>query len=129
MFINYSNHPSTTWSEDQLNAAKHYGDIYDVSFPDVSVLLTEKEIENLAEKQLEILQNTAKKQNCNLDQTVVMCQGEFSLTYAVLKRLKMNYPNCKVVCAISKREVVEEMKDGYNVKVVKFRFCGFREYL
>lgn len=129
MFINYSNHPSASWAEEQSAAAKSYGKIYDVAFPEVSVATSEKEIEKLAEEQLERLQKITEENGCNLNQTVIMCQGEFSLTYAVITRLKKNYPGCKVVCAISRREVVEEQKDGCNVKTVRFRFCGFREYI
>lgn len=129
MFINYSNHPSVTWSEEQLTAAKSYGEIYDVAFPEVSVTVTDKQIEQLAEEQLEILKKIVEENGSGLDQMVIMCQGEFSLTYAVITRLKKNYPGCKVVCAISRREVVEEQKDGCNIKTVRFRFCGFREYI
>lgn len=129
MFINYSNHPSASWAEEQSAAAKSYGKIYDVAFPEVSVTASEKEIEKLAEEQLERLQKIAEEHGHDLNQTMIMCQGEFSLTYAVITRLKKKYPDCKVVCAISKREVTEEQKDGCNVKTVRFRFCGFREYI
>lgn len=129
MFINYSNHPSDTWTEEQLTAARKYGEIFDVAFPEVSVKDTEKEIEKVAKEQLRVLVKTVEDNGCQMNQTVIMCQGEFSLTYALITRLKKNYPDCKVVCAISKREVVEEQKDDCNIKTVRFRFCGFREYI
>lgn len=129
MFINYSNHPSATWTEEQLTAARKYGEIFDVAFPAVSVNDTEKEIEKVAEEQLKVLVKTVEENGCRMNQTVIMCQGEFSLTYAVITRLKKNYPDCKVVCAISEREVVEEQRDDCNIKTVRFHFCGFREYI
>ena len=33
MFINLTNHPSATWSEEQLKAARQYGEIVDLHFP------------------------------------------------------------------------------------------------
>lgn len=129
MFLNYSNHPSATWMKNQLDAARCYGEICDVAFPAVSVTASEKEIENQAEEQIKVLEKTAEEKGCSLNQTVIMCQGEFSLTYAVITRLKKRYPECKIVCALSEREVVEEQKEGCSVKTVCFRFCGFREYI
>ena len=36
MLINLSNHPSSNWSGDQLDAAKKYGEIVDLQFPNIS---------------------------------------------------------------------------------------------
>lgn len=33
MFINFSNHPSANWSREQLEAARRYGEVADLSFP------------------------------------------------------------------------------------------------
>ena len=36
MFINLTNHPSSEWSEEQLNAARQYSDhIMDLKFPNI----------------------------------------------------------------------------------------------
>ncbi len=35
MFINISNHPASKWEEEQITAARQYGDIYEISFPDI----------------------------------------------------------------------------------------------
>ena len=35
MFINFSNHPSKLWAEDEKNAAFQYGTIEDLAFPQV----------------------------------------------------------------------------------------------
>ena len=35
MFINFSNHPSKLWAEDERNAALQYGTIEDLAFPQV----------------------------------------------------------------------------------------------
>ena len=43
-FVNYSNHPSSAWSSDQIAAAHKYGDIIDIPFPNVSASSGEEEI-------------------------------------------------------------------------------------
>lgn len=35
MFINFSNHPSILWAEEERNAALKYGTIEDLAFPQV----------------------------------------------------------------------------------------------
>lgn len=35
MFINFSNHPSKLWAEEERNAALQYGTIEDLVFPQV----------------------------------------------------------------------------------------------
>ena len=35
MFINFSNHPSRLWAEEERNAALQYGTIEDLAFPQV----------------------------------------------------------------------------------------------
>lgn len=129
MFINYSNHSSQFWSAAQVKAAHCFGNVYDVQFPDVSVDDTKEDIRKLSEEQIKILEETAKQEGKTLNQTTIMCQGEFSLTYAIVSGLKRGYPNCKVVCAVSKRDVVETQKGEVTEKKIAFSFCGFREYI
>ena len=129
MFINFSNHPSELWSDEQITAAKEYGKIVDVEFPAVSIQMSSQKILELAEKQIELLNNCVCNENLTLNQVTIMCQGEFSLTYAMIKSLKKHYPKCKIVCATSERHVVEEKVDNCTVKKIVFSFGGFREYL
>lgn len=129
MFINYSNHESSGWSEAQLFAAKEYGTLCDVPFPDVSVESTKEDILKLAEAQIGLLEETARVAGTTLNETAIMCQGEFSLSYAVISRLKRRYPGCRVLCAVSKRNVVETKIGDTTEKRVIFSFCGFREYI
>ena len=35
MFINISNHPSSDWGTEQISKAKEYGEIVDVTFPEI----------------------------------------------------------------------------------------------
>ena len=36
MFVNFSNHPSSLWSENQRKEAEKYGEIVDLKFPSVN---------------------------------------------------------------------------------------------
>ena len=36
MFINFTNHASSKWSDAQLQAAKEYGSIVDIQFPSLT---------------------------------------------------------------------------------------------
>ena len=119
MFINFSNHPSAKWSMEQIKAAEIFGKIRDFSFPNVSPMARAEEVKETAEKTAnEIL---------NMHPQAVLCQGEFTLAYAVISRLKEN--NIKVVAACCERKT-ETVTDGNDtIKKAIFRFAGFREYL
>lgn len=114
-FVNFSNHPSANWSKEQTEAAERYGEICDYPFPSISATADEEEIAALADI-------TAEKIMA-MNPEAVMCQGEFTLTYAVICRLvRQDVP---VLAACSERQV-RELPDGK--KEVVFRFEGFRKY-
>lgn len=119
LFINCSNHSSANWSRKQKEAAGMYGCIKDFSFPEVDPAWSREEIYACAERlcQKILAQNPE----------AVMCQGEFTLTYAVVKRLKKE--NVKVVAACSRRQSEEAVReDGSLEKRTVFQFVRFREY-
>ena len=66
-FINFSNHPSLKWSEEQYKAASCYGEIFDVDFPMVDPKCDELCIKNLAEayssKLLSLMITTARERS------------------------------------------------------------------
>lgn len=114
-FVNFTNHPSTQWDNNQKKAAEKYGRIFDVSFPEVDPWEGEEYIEELAERCLaEILE---------LGPGAVLCQGEFCLVYRLVSRLKEKGISVLAACS---RRMVEE-KNGK--KEVCFQFCRFREYI
>ncbi|MBP3339323.1 MAG: hypothetical protein J6L69_07960 [Lachnospiraceae bacterium] len=119
MFLNISNHNSVNWSKEQLVAANEFGEIVDYQFPSVKATASKNEIEEISNKIVcEVLE---------LKPEVVMCQGEFTLTYALVDKLKNK--NIKVVAACSKRCVEEQiMPDGTVKKSSRFKFIQFREY-
>ncbi len=121
MFINCSNHFLENWSEEQLDAVKQFGVsvIKDYPFPNVPADANESQIQELAEKTIaEILKSKP---------TVVMCQGEFTITHLIVNTLLEN--GIKVVAACSERKTTETvMEDGSVKKESCYRFVRFREY-
>lgn len=121
MFVNFSNHPSDKWDENQRAEALKYGRIVDVPFPEVPADGDEIKIEKMAD---ECIKNII---SFGADLQAVMAQGEFTLTYKVVDGLKAR--GIKVLSACTEREVSEHIdKKGNKIKESVFRFVGFREY-
>lgn len=119
IFVNFSNHMSAMWSEAQKQSAKEYGEVVDLPFPNVPSKASEAEVEKLAEDYVQRI--------LEYQPAAVMCQGEFTLAYAVIKRLLAQ--GITVVAACAERQVEEEMDErGQLVKKVVFAFAGFRRY-
>lgn len=116
MFINLTNHPISGWSEDQLKAAKAYGEVIDFNFPDIEPFFTSQEINDLAD--------TTVVEIMGVDtHPVVHIMGEMTFTYAVVSRLKAN----GIICVASTTErLVKMLPDGK--KISEFKFVQFREY-
>ena len=118
--INFTNHPSKLWDAAQKEAASKYGEIVDVPFPQVDENANSEEVIQLAQKYVDKI--------IEMNPAMVVCQGEFCLTYYVINQLKKN--NIKVMAACSKRETHEIQKDdGSVVKIAVFKFVQFREYM
>lgn len=120
MLINFSNHPSERWSAPQRAAAEEdYGEIIDIMFPAVDAGASGCEVLELAEQHCAMIEEFSPD--------AVLCQGEFSLSFALTALLLDR--GIKVICACSERDV-EEMVDenGDTVRKTVFRFVRFREY-
>ena len=119
VFVNFSNHPSSGWPEDQTREAEKYGRIVDVPFPQVTPDATSEEVRKHAKELADEI--------IGMDPEAVMAMGEFTLTYSVIYLLKEK--GIKVVSACTKREKQETVhEDGSVENVAVFRFMGFREY-
>ncbi len=113
-FINLTNHSSKSWGRKQIEAAKRYGEIVDMPFPNVNPGWSRETVAELSKKMVSrILEDHPR---------AVLCQGEFCLVYQIVRALQEN--GVPVVAACSKRMVKE---DG-NQKSVTFEFEQFREY-
>ena len=119
MFVNCSNHPSAGWAAEQRAAAEKWGRIVDVPFPSVPADADEDQIQSLAE--------TTVSKIISFHPCAVMCQGEFTLTFAIVSELLRK--GIHVVSACSERDVQEEKQaDGSDRKIAKFRFVRLRAY-
>lgn len=119
MFVNFSNHPSEFWDDLQRQAAMRWGNIVDVPFPIVRPEADESEVWSLAADSVDrILEH---------DPDAVMCQGEFTLCFAVVKLLKKHGVVTVAACT---RRTVKETRDSNGVykKESIFQFERFREY-
>lgn len=117
MFINLTNHPSSGWSEEQLEAAQQYGEIVDVPFPIIEPTFTKDDILYLVKECMEVIMSMKD------DETVVHAMGEMTFTYNVVKALK----EAGIICLASTTErLVKMTPDGK--KISEFKFVQFREY-
>lgn len=119
-FINFSNHPSDKWGDKQYKAAGEYGEVIDVPFPLLDADMREDEIQKIGDECIDkILAHSPD---------VVMCQGEFTLTYYVVDRLRDKGITCVSACTkrISKEAV---QPDGTVHRESIFEFARFRRYL
>lgn len=117
-FINCSNHPSAKWSEAQLNAAKAYGEIIDVPFPNVAPEATTAEVHDLAFRLFQTIGGYGK-----VGDLIVHIMGEMTVVCDVVQQLQLAGIPC---VASTTRRIAEEMPDG--TKVSRFEFVQFREY-
>ncbi len=119
MLINCTNHPVGEWSAEQLTAANKWEKIKEIPFPQVSPYATSADVDILAEQLLN------KILNFHPDAAVV--QGEMTLCYALVSRLKCK--GIKVFAATSERKTITEKNaDGSITKTSLFQFVAFREY-
>ena len=121
LFVNYSNHPSSKWPDNQKTTAQQFGQIIDIGFPIVDEFADEDMIIQKVNEQIELI----KKETNNNDpsSTTIHIMGEMTFTYAMVNALsKLGY-TC--VASTTKR-IVEDLPDG--TKKTTFAFARFREY-
>ena len=126
MLVNFTNHPSEKWTADQKNSAiRLYGGVRDLPFPAVPANAGTPEIIAMADGVIDKIL-AIKEENIDTETFAVMVQGEFTLTYAVVSRLRNR--GITVLSAVTKRDSTEEVVNGEVRKTAIFRFAGFREY-
>lgn len=117
MFINLTNHPSEKWSEEQLTAARNYGEIVDMTFPIIEPTLTKKGILRLVEVYTKKIVDIGNVKN------VVHVMGEMTFTHNLVNALK----ELGITCLASTTERSITM-DPDGKKISGFKFVQFREY-
>jgi len=115
MFINLSNHPSSTWSDKQKIAAQAYGLIHDMPFPNIDPHATSDQILQKAEKYLLEIRK--------LDPKAVHIMGELTFTFAMVKLLQQVGYLCLAATSDRNVEVIDDKK------VISFNFVQFRPYI
>lgn len=118
LFINFSNHPFSSWSEAQLTAARQYGELAEVPFPDIDPDWTENELCRVVDESLKKIRTLS-----NGKKTIVHIMGEMTFTYAIVYSLKNEGIRC--VASTSERNSIENT-DGS--KTSHFAFVRFRNY-
>lgn len=118
LFINLSNHPSSTWQPAQLEAAKQYGEIIDIDFPAVDALCESELVDHLANQYAQDIINRGAP-TC----ITAHVMGEMTLTFRIVELLKAQGIRC---VASTTERIVTDLTD--NRKETQFSFVQFREY-
>lgn len=118
ILLNLSNHPSALWKEDQLMAARSFGSVEDISFPDVNPYMDEKELNKLVDEYVEMIEGGYK---CST--TCIHIMGEMTFVFRMVYRLKALGFRC--LASTTERKVTVT-SDGQ--KISSFQFVRFREY-
>ncbi|MBK9270718.1 MAG: CRISPR-associated protein [Saprospiraceae bacterium] len=121
MLINLSNHPSSKWSSEQLDAAeKSYQLIEDIPFPHVPPEAETFEVEAMA---FELFENIKLHLGSPRWLDAIHIAGEMTFTMAFVALAQRQGFNC--ISSTTKR-IVEDKPDGSKISV--FKFCRFRTY-
>jgi hypothetical protein len=119
MFLNFTNHPHSNWSEKQTSCAKTFGEIVDMPFPEISPYLSREGIEALSQDYLTKI--------IALNPNAVLLQGEMTFTFCLTNMLLNS--GIKVLAACSERVTSEKVDtEGKTVRLSTFEFVQFREY-
>ncbi|MDO5423027.1 MAG: hypothetical protein Q4F41_04810 [Eubacteriales bacterium] len=118
MFVNFTNHPSTHWSQEQLAASSPYGAIIDIPFPQIDPMASTEEIVSEARKYTALI--LKRKPD------FVLCQGEFCMAYHVVRLLKEHGVVVGAACSV--RRVQERAGEDCTEKTVFYQFVRYREY-
>lgn len=117
-FINLSNHPSSKWGEEQLAAARKYGDIIDVPFPAVDPHAEAWYIAELAGLTLHNIMDILDGEDA-----VIHVMGEMTFVVSFVQQATNMWFEC--LASTTERNTIEN-PDG--TKTVAFRFVQFRKY-
>lgn len=118
MLLNLTNHPSSQWETNQLQAANCYGEIVDMPFPAIDAAAPETEIERTV---LAYFQEI--KRQYNSLSTTVHIMGELTFCFALIKALQAEGFTC--IASTATRNVTEP---ELGKKLIEFDFVRFRNY-
>lgn len=119
LFLNLSNHSSDKWSKAQLDAARAYGEVVDMPFPEIDPGATTEEIHRLAEEYADRITSSY----LGRDLMTVHLMGEMTFTFRLVTLLHARGVRC--VASTTQRKT-SELADGKKESI--FEFQAFREY-
>jgi hypothetical protein len=121
MLINLSNHPSADWPESQRRQAlAQYGEIVDLTFPDIPPDWSLERVRALA---AEFLQTCVQTTGDPSPPATIHVMGEMTFTYQFVKMAEERGIPC---VASTTRRIAEDRDDG--TRVSRFEFVRFRPY-
>ena len=129
MFINISNHNSSKWSSEQLEAAKNIGngEVIDIAFPNVPSQATTQEVTDIARKVVCDIDNIARGNGRSKHEVhIVHVMGESTLVFSIVHLLQRYH--YIVVASTTERISEERVENGSTVKNTVFKFVQFRQY-
>ncbi len=103
MLINLSNHPATTWSEQQRAAASLYGPIEDWPFPAIPPEWDEQQVATLAQRYAQRIVD--RLQEVDAGPHAVHVMGEQTFTCTLVRLLQQQGIRC---LAATSHRIVEE---------------------
>ena len=119
LFLNLSNHSSDKWSKAQLDVARAYGEVVDMSFPEIDPGATTEEIHRLAEEYADRITSSY----LGRDLMTVHLMGEMTFCFRLVTLLHARGVRC--VASTTQRKT-SELPDGKKESI--FEFQAFREY-
>jgi CRISPR-associated protein Csx16 len=120
MFLNVSAHPSAEWVAAQRSAAEALGgEVADQLFPEVPASASEADVAATGAGLIAEI--------CAKSPAAVMVQGEFTLTFYLVRELQSRGIPC--YAATTRRlSQVERRPDGLSRTLSLFEFVRFRRY-
>ena len=124
VFLNLSNHPIATWSQEQLDAAQALG-FGEPAEINGGMPLVPPELDAAGGALMaESIAQLARAEGAG----AAVVAGDFTLTFALVQALKSRGVRC--YATTSERKVQEYVAaNGETIKSAVFRFVRFREYL
>lgn len=123
MLLNLSNHPSSSWPENQKQKAlEHYAEILDIPFPAIDPGWSEMKIAQLASEYSRLCLGKLNAKPCTHSHSAAHIMGELTFCFAVVSLLQKKGVRC-----VASTTVRIANQNG-KVRISEFSFVRFREY-
>lgn len=120
MLLNLSNHPSTRWPSEQLSEANRlFGQILDLSFPNIDPAADKEYVRELANEYLQKILTLQSQYNTSI---AIHVMGELTFCFQFVSLMKERGIRC---VASTTERITTDTPEG---KLSKFVFVKFRDY-